>query len=116
MNRKLIGNLGEAKTLAYFVENDYQVYLPFQENGEYDLIVIKDGKIQTVSVKSTSVKSGRGYSVSLRTVSRRKDNQIVVKKFNNTNIDLLAVYIQPEDRVVIINGLDIKATNSIVVK
>ncbi len=116
MNRKLIGNLGEAKVLAYFVENEYQVYLPFQDNGEHDMVVSKDSKLQTVSVKSTSVKSGSGYLVQLRTVSRRKDNGVIVKKFDNSSVDLLAVYIQPEDRVMIISGLDVKATSAVVVK
>lgn len=115
MNRKLIGNIGEAKVLAHFVANGYQVYLPFQDNGEYDMVVSKDGKLQTVSVKATSVKSGKGYTVSLRTVSRRKDNNVTVKHFDNS-VDILAVYIQPEDRVVIFKGIDVTATNSFVVK
>jgi len=116
MNRKLIGNLGEAKVLAYFVENDYQVYLPFQDNGEYDMVVSREGKIESVSVKSTSVKTGTGYSVQLRTISRRKDNKVSIKHFDNSQVNILAVYIQPEDRVVILRSIDIKATTAIVVR
>lgn len=115
MNRRLKGNIGEAKVLTYFIENEYDVYLPFQENGECDMIVCKDGILYRVSIKFTSQKSNQGFAVELRNVSRRKDNQVIVKDFNKQFIDLLAVYIQPLDKVVVIETKDIKGKNSIVV-
>jgi hypothetical protein len=110
MERKKKGLLGEAKVLTYFIENDYEVFLPFADNGPYDLLVVKDKQIQKVSVKSTSsLASANTWSVELRTVSRRKDNKTTVTKIDKQDLDLLAVYIIPEDRVII---LDIKTIDS----
>lgn len=107
MDRKTKGNLGEAKALTYLVQNEYEVFLPFSDNGSVDLIAIKDKKIYRVSVKSTSSQNESGsWAVTIKTVSRRKDT-VVVNLFDKTNVDKVLVYVIPEDRIVEIEASDI---------
>ena len=54
MDRKLLGNIGEARAKLYFVEQGYEVYTPDTINPVVDMIIMKNGKIHTVQVKSTS--------------------------------------------------------------
>lgn len=113
IGRKLKGRLAEAKVLSYCVENEWEVFTPFCDNGPYDMIVIKDdGKPMKVSIKYTSEQAVSGaWIVSLRTMSRRK-NSVAVTPFNPDDIDILAVYVGPEDRV-IWKEVDFTNTNSI---
>ena len=117
ISRKLLGNTSEAKILAHFISLDYQVFLPFIDNGPIDMIVIKENKILRVSVKGTTTMNSKiAWRVSLNTSSRRKDNSCVVNKFNKDSCDLLAVYIQPKDKVVILDSKKIESTTEISLK
>jgi hypothetical protein len=108
MDRKTKGRLGEAKAIAYLIELGYEIYLPFSNNSKYDVIAIKDGFIKRVSIKFTSVKKPSGsWDVEMRQIYR--GNGIInIDKFDNTKCDLIAVYIGPLDKVVLVNAL--KAT------
>lgn len=98
------GRLAEAKVLAYFITEGFEPYLPFCDNCSYDLLLVKDKQIQRVSVKFTSTKSRSGskWEVGLRNVSRRNSGKVAIKFFNSGDYDLLAIYIGPEDRVVVL--------------
>ena len=48
-----IGNLGEAKVLAKFVELGIQVYIPFGDGSTADLIADFNGKLNRIQIKST---------------------------------------------------------------
>lgn len=101
MDRKLKGRIAEAKVLPHFVERGYDVYLPMQECTAVDLVVIKDGVVSRVSVKYTSIKENQKWRVSLTNTSRKRDGTTDCRTFNRDAVDLLAVYIGPEDRVVV---------------
>ncbi len=104
MDRKTKGRLGEAKVVAYLIENGYEVYLPFSSNSKYDVLAIKDGVVKRISVKFTSTKKPSGtWKVEMRQISRR-NNSINIDKFNYTQYDLIAVYIGPKDKVVLIDS------------
>ena len=115
MDRKTKGRLAEIKVISYLVENEYEIYLPFSGNSKYDVIAIKNGVLKRISVKFTSVKKPSGaWSIELRQISRRNQH-INIDKFNNKDYDLVAAYIGPIDKVVLIDsskvktrGLDIK--------
>ena len=102
MDRKLKGRVAEAKALAWFIENEYDVYTPFVEGSAVDLVVIKDGVVQRVSVKYTSQKEHQKWKVRLSNVSRQRDGSHVERIFDSKSVDLVAAYIGPEDRVVVI--------------
>lgn len=104
MDRKTKGRLAEAKVITYLIENEYEVYLPFSNNSKYDLICYKDGVIKRVSVKFTSVKKLSGsWVVEMRQISRR-NNHINIDKFDSSEYDLIAVYISPKNKVVLVNA------------
>jgi len=109
------GILGEAKVLTYFVENGYNVYTPFDGHSPFDLVVYKDNVLQRVSVKSTQKRSYRRWSVSVGQKYRNTKDGIVkhvCTKFDNTSCDLVAIYIIPEDRIVIIDAKTIGAVTT----
>lgn len=108
MNRKTKGRLAEAKVIAYLIENNYETYVPFSNNSKYDVIALKDGIIKRVSIKFTSVKKPSGsWAVEMRQISRR-NKHINIDKFNNTEYDLVAVYIGPKDKVILIDAARVK--------
>lgn len=63
------GRAGLSLAIAYFGSNGYTVCLPINDTQSYDLIVEKDGKIQTVQCKFTA----------------SKDNNIALKSCGGTN-------------------------------
>ena len=108
--------MAEVEAMAWFIRDGYDVYVPLNDCGKYDLLVTKDGEVSRVSVKFCSAQAPSGsWSVEMRNVSRRNAGTVQVDKFNATMFDLIAVYIGPEDRVVVVpatqatpNGLTIK--------
>ena len=53
MNSKRLGNIGEAKAIAAFVENQIPVYIPFGDNEKADLIAEFNGKLNKIQLKSS---------------------------------------------------------------
>jgi hypothetical protein len=104
MDRKTKGRLAEAKVIAYLVENGYGVYLPFSDNSKYDVLVVKESKVNRISIKFTSVKKPSGsWIVEMRQIYRGKEI-INIDKFDKTQCDIIAVYIGPIDRVLLIDA------------
>ena len=62
MNSKRIGNIGEAKVLAKFVEMGIPIYIPFGDDEKADLVAEFNGKLNKIQVK-TSIKSKNGCSI-----------------------------------------------------
>lgn len=104
MDRKTKGRLAEAKVFAYLIENGYEVYLPFSNNSKYDVLAFKDDHIKRISIKFTSVQRNSGvWAVEMRQISRR-NHAINIDKFDHTQYDLIAVYIGPKDKVILVNA------------
>ncbi|QZE11491.1 PDDEXK endonuclease [Streptomyces phage Jada] len=117
MDRKTKGRLGEVKVLAYFIENGYEVYTPFSDCSKYDMIAIKDGVVNRVSVKYSGAQAPSGkWIVGLVQTSRRNNGEIKETKFNKDQYDIVAVYIGPEDRVELISASEIPGKTAIYVK
>jgi len=105
MNTNLQGNIGEAKVLAYFISEGYTVYLPFGTASKNDMIVEKDNVIKRVSVKTANTKTKSGkYRVRIRQGKLNKQTA-----FDSASTDMLAIYVIPEDKVVLKTSADIKA-------
>ena len=58
INRKQIGRIGLSMAINYFTIKGYTISLPLNDTQWYDLIIEKDGIIQTVQCKSTATESG----------------------------------------------------------
>ena len=104
MDRKTKGRLAEAKVIAYLIELGYEVYLPFSNNSKYDVLTVNEGKVKRVSIKYTSVKKPSGsWIVEMRQIYRG-NGVINIDKFDKTQCDLVAVYLGPIDKVVIVDA------------
>lgn len=115
--RRLNGNLAEAKALAHFVSFGYECFLPFSGVSPIDLIVYGNGALFRVSVKYTSSQANSGnWNVTLKTVSRRAHNSVNVSNFSNSDCDIVAVYVGPLDKVVLLDSSKITAVAAIVIK
>ena len=71
----------------------------------------KDGKLYRIEVKSTETesKSGSGWEVQIKKVRPNKtENKIT--NFSKDQCDLLAIYLKPVDKVLLIPSADVKTT------
>lgn len=104
MDRKTKGRLAEAKVITYLIENDYEVYIPFSNNSKYDVLAIKDRIVKRISIKFTSVKKKSGtWTVEMRQIFRG-NGIIKVNKFDSNQYDLIAVYVGPKDKVILVDA------------
>lgn len=111
------GTIGEVTVLLEFIKQGYEVYKPFTENTEYDLIVAKDGKIMTVEIKSTKTNKNKhgSYKIQLKKVRSNKSSNKITN-FDNSKIDILAVHIEKEDTVLIFDAKTILAKTELSIK
>ena len=93
MNTKSIGDFGEAKVLAKFLELGYDVYLPFGENTRVDMIIDIDGELYKIQVKTCSkVHNGCSKFNLLTGCYRSGYDGAYLHKYDNTQIDYFALY------------------------
>jgi len=90
------GNSGLGMAIAYFSTNGYTVSIPLNDTQDYDLVVEKDKRLNTVQVKSTSFKTKYGiYQVSLKSSGGTSGK--IYKTVIDTNVDLLFVLTKDSD-------------------
>lgn len=101
MTTKQLGNIGEAKTLAKFVEMTIPVYVAFGDNERSDLIADFNGKLNRIQVK-TSEKSKDGTMIFnlVSSTVHRKDG--VKHKYTKEEIDYFSLYNLEEDILLLI--------------
>lgn len=108
-DRKYKGVLAESKVITELILLGFNIFQPFAENGLYDLIVEKNDKLYRVSIKYSSVYNNSGTCcVTLKTVSRRKDNKVKINYFDKNKFDVLAVYDAINDKVFLLDSKLIK--------
>lgn len=109
MNSVEVGRLGEIKVITALVEQGYEVYTPFGGNTTYDLLAVKDLGVYRVEVKTVMAKNKSGtYSINIkRTRHNSKGNTIY--PFDNTKIDMLAVYIHPITSVMFLDPKEVSS-------
>ena len=98
MNSKRIGNIGEAKVLAKFVEMGIPIYIPFGDDEKADLIAEFDGKLNKIQVK-TSIKSKNGCAIFDLTSSTAHRTNGERRKYLNSEIDYFALYSLDRDKI-----------------
>ena len=85
-NNKNKGRAGIALAIAYYGANGYTVSLPLNDTQDYDIVIEKDNKFETVQCKVTGRDSKQ---VSLRTCGCDTKGSKVYKTVINTNVDYL---------------------------
>lgn len=102
MNSKNIGNIGEAKVLAKFIELGVPVYLSFGDNEKADLIAEFNGKLNKIQVK-TSIKAEDGKMIFDLTSSTMHRKNGVKHIYTPNEIDYFACYNINRDKIFLIN-------------
>ncbi len=105
------GNSGLGVAIAYFSINGYTVSIPLNDIQDYDLIVEKEGKFESVQVKATGCKRKNGnYQVELRSCGGTKG--IPYKTVVDTNVDFLFV-LNEKREMYLITKKEIKNKNTL---
>ena len=99
MDSKRIGNIGEAKVLAKFVELGYAVYLPFGDDEKADLVVDFNGKLNKIQIKSTNTLLDGYYIIDFRNCKNHKCNPDPNQKYSEQDIDYFATYCVERDTI-----------------
>ena len=94
-----IGNLGEAKVLAKFVELGIQVYLPFGDGSTADLIAEFNGKLNRIQVKSTEKDDNGSLTFSICSTTLHAGGEIQKHVYTEDEIDYFALYSSVTDEV-----------------
>lgn len=94
-----IGNLGEAKVLAKFVELGIQVYLPFGDGSVVDLIADFNDKLNRIQIKSTEIDNNGTLTFSICSTTIHKGGEIQKHIYSNDEIDYFALYSSITDEV-----------------
>ncbi len=90
--KKSQGSMGEAMVIAEAMKRGYKVALPFGEDWRYDLIVLRNGKLERVQCKYTK---SDGKRIIVRCRSLNNWSEI---RYKSTDIEWLAVYDQTTDK------------------
>lgn len=105
MNSKRIGNIGEAKVLAKFVEMCIPIYIPFGDDEKADLVAEFNGKLNKIQVK-TSIKSKNGCSIFDLTSSTAHRTNGGRRKYSNSEIDYFALYSLDRNKIYLMKAPD----------
>lgn len=89
-------NSGLGIVIAYFSVNGYTVSIPLNDTQDYDLVIEKSGKLESLQVKATGCKRKNGnYQVSLRSCGGTKGR--AYKTLLDTNVDYLFILNQNKE-------------------
>ena len=99
VNSKKQGDIGMCYAMAYFSKMGYTISIPITDSQDYDLIV-DNGKLLKVQVKTTKCKNYGSYQVALRTCGGNKSGQNI-KGFNKNSSDFLFVLTESSDMYLI---------------
>ena len=114
MLSKRLGNIGEAKTLAKFVELQIPVYQPFGDTETADLVAEIKGKLSKIQVK-TSEKYNNGkliFSLVSSTMHRKNGVKHVYSK---SEVDYFALYNLEKDLLLLVPFEKVRGQKQLVI-
>ena len=112
MKPKDKGDKAVAHAIAYFIDNGYEVLLPFGDKRPYDMVVELDNKLYKVQVKYAGFySSAKKHIAALRTMGGNQ-SFYTVKKYADFAFDLLFIY-TASGRSFLIPWSELKNRNSI---
>jgi predicted AAA+ superfamily ATPase len=105
-----MGSLGESAVYHELLKNGYTVYFTMSDGAKFDFVAYKEDKgLQSVEVKTTGRrnKNDTGWIVKIRRSRYKQEHD-----FDNSEIDILAVYIEPIEQILFFNAKDITQKTS----
>ncbi len=109
---KTKGDLAELKVAADLVERGYRIAIPFGEDVDFDLILIRDERLERVQVKYAK-SDGRVIPVKCYSHSLTNGKVRQTKHYTATTIDWLAVYDPTSNRCFYIPAAELGKGRSI---
>ena len=101
MNTKRLGNIGEIKTIAKFVEMQIPVYQAFGDIEKADLVADFNGKLNKIQVKTSEIFEDGSFKVDLTSSTIRK--KVDYKhKYSADEIDYFAIYNLQSDTLLLL--------------
>lgn len=115
-NKTWLGSLGESKVAAELSRHRFHVFTQVTGKAPFDLVAYKDGYLYRVNVKTTQRLDKWGsWEVRIASVrSNRTGNRVV--PFAPKSCDVLAVYIEPLDKVCFLRSSEVSGNNSIALR
>ena len=95
--RKGKEDLAELKVACDLIDRGYQIAIPYGEDCDFDLVVIRDGSLERVQVKHATSRDGV-IPVKCRTHSLTNGKVRRTKHYTSAIIDWLAIYDRTTDR------------------
>ena len=111
-----MGSVGESKVASELSRHRFHVFIQTTGKAPFDLVVYKDGYLYRVNVKTTQRLDKWGsWEVQIKSVrSNRTKNRVV--PFDPLSCDVLAVYIEPLDRVCFLRASEVSEKCSIALR
>lgn len=110
--RKGKGDLAELKVACDLVERGYQIALPYGEDWDFDLVLLRNGTLERVQVKYSASRNGV-IPVKCRSHSLTNGKVRHTKHYTAQMIDWLAVYDETTDRCFYVKASELGAGKSI---
>nr|WP_242021875.1 group I intron-associated PD-(D/E)XK endonuclease [Trichocoleus sp. FACHB-90] len=115
-NKTWLGSLGESKVAAELSRHRFHVFTQTTGKAPFDLVAYKDGYLYRINVKTTQRLDKWGsWEVQIKSLrSNRTKNRII--PFDPQSCDVLAVYIEPLDKVCFLQVSEVSGKNSIALR
>ncbi|HXS32949.1 MAG TPA: group I intron-associated PD-(D/E)XK endonuclease [Solirubrobacterales bacterium] len=97
LNLKARGDLAELMVATDLMRRGHKIAIPYGEDCDFDLVLIRDDRLERVQVKHTR-SDGSVISVRCRSHSLTNGKVRRIKHYTAETIDLLAVYDVTSDR------------------
>ena len=111
-----MGSVGESKVASELSRHRFHVFIQTTGKAPFDLVVYKDSYLYRVNVKTTQRLDKWGsWEVQVKSVrSNRTKNKVI--PFDSLSCDVLAVYIEPLDRVCFLRASEVSGKCSIALR
>ena len=108
-----LGSTGKAKAILSFITHGYDVFTEFEGKSPFDFIVHKTNELKRVEVKTSKTRNraNTGWIFQIKKV-RPNRTKAKIYRFNKSQCDILALYIQPLDKIIIKFSNQIFCTSS----
>ena len=109
---KTKGDLAELKVAVDLVERGYRIAIPFGEDVDFDLILIRDERLERVQVKHAE---SDGHVVHVKCYSHSLTNGRIrrTKRYTSRTIEWLAVYDKTTDTCFYISAAELGEGRSV---
>ncbi len=111
-----LGSIGESKVVSELSRYRFHVFTQVTGKAPFDLVAYKDSYLYKINVKTTQTLGKWGaWEVQIKSVrSNRTKNRTI--PFDSNSCDVLAVYIEPLDKVCFLSSSEVSGRSAIALR